>query len=77
MDYQGKIENLKRNVTQMLLERNAQSQHADGQTASPIWTEALSVLDYALNLAAKDFLNIRFHTSIITGEQVSAYWHIY
>jgi len=75
VDYQDKIENLKRNVTQMLLERNEQTRKADGQPLSPIWSEALSVLDYAINLSPKNFLNIRFHTDLFTGEPICMYWH--
>jgi len=77
MDYHDRIENLKHNVTEMLLEHNAQSQHIDGQAASPIWSETLSVLDYAINLSPKNFLNIRFHTDKFTAESTISCWHPY
>jgi len=75
--YHDRIEYLKCSVTKMLLERDKQSQQADGQTPSPIWSEALGALDYALNLSAENFLNIRLHTSWFSGEHVSNYWHLH
>jgi len=77
VDYQEKIENLKRNVAQMLLQRNEQTCNTDDQPLSPIWSEALSVLDYAINLSPKNFLNIRFHTDLFTADRISTYWHPY
>ncbi len=77
MDYHDKIENLKHNVTEMLLERNTQSRQTDGQAASTMWVEHLSVLDYAINLSPENFLSIRFHTDKFTGESVISYWHPY
>jgi hypothetical protein len=77
VDYQKKIDNLKRKVTEMLRERNSNSTEEDGQATSQIWSEALGVLDYALNLSAENFRNIRLHTSWFSGEHVGAYWHMY
>lgn len=75
MNYSEQIENLKCNVKQMLIERNKNFQQTDNQFPSPLWIEGLSVLDYVINLSAENFLNIRYHTGLFTGESTFKYWH--
>ncbi|MCL4531765.1 MAG: putative sugar O-methyltransferase [Actinobacteria bacterium] len=75
-DLAGRIEELKSRVVAMLEESRARAAES-GVVPGPIWSEVLGVLSYALNLSAEDFLNIRFHTSLITGEPVLTYWHPY
>ena len=71
----NKIADLKKAVVQMLSECHEVS-HVKG-APSPIWSEVLSVYAYLLNLSEEDFLNIRFHTGLITGEILFSYWHPY
>ncbi len=77
MNYNEKIEHLKYSVKAMLQERGRGAQETSSCAASAIWSEAMSILDYAINLSAENFLKIRFHTSFITGEPAFNFWHIY
>jgi hypothetical protein len=75
--YDRQIGLLKRNVTLMLEERAAGSGKSDNAQPAPIWLETLSVFNYMINLSADDFRQIRYHTSLITGESILTYWHQY
>jgi len=75
MNYDEKIEHLKRSISQMLQERSERFRQADSQLPGVIWTEVLGVFKYLMNLSAEDYLNIRFHTTLITGESVLGFWH--
>lgn len=65
MEYAEKISLLKSNVQQMLQERSGK-----GETSlpSPIWVDAIKVLDYVKNFSEEDFRNIRWHTGLIGGD---------
>jgi len=74
--YQDRIEYLKCSVAKMLLERDEHSQRAGDQAPSPACLDATHILRYAMNLSAADFLNIRFHTGLLTAEHIYNYWHV-
>lgn len=40
-----------------------------------IWSEAISVLKYILQLSPEDLLQIRMHTGLITGDIPWGFWH--
>ena len=77
LNWADKISKLKHNVLQMLHERSDGFQQTDSQLPAQIWTEGLSVFDYMFNLSEQNFINIRFHSSLITGSDILQYWHQY
>lgn len=74
LNYADKIDELKQDVQQMLEERR---ESFDSQLPSPLWQEVLILLKYIMNLSAEDFLNIRYHAGLVTGCQLTSFWHQY
>ncbi len=70
--FERAIGRLKRAFSAMLSERAAL--HRNGSRPGPLWQEALQAFEYVPNLSADDFRNIRFHTGLMTGESIFAYW---
>ena len=76
-NFRDKIKNLKQAVNQMLYELHEDVSQGETKLPASIWSECMGVFAYIMNLSEDDFLNIRLHTSLITGEFVLAYWHSY
>jgi hypothetical protein len=74
--YISMIQDLKRCVNSMLLERDKLAGVKETASASPIWSEVTSVFSYLMNLSPEDFRNIRFHTGLFSGSSWD-YWHRY
>lgn len=68
------IERLKQSVRMMIAERAGCSDQVS--QPSDFWSGSLSVFEYLINLSSRDFENIRFHTSLITGESTHTYAHL-
>ena len=76
-DFRDKIQHLKQAVNQMLSELYEDASQGETKLPTPLWSECLGVFAYIINLSEDDFLNIRFHTPLITGESHLLYWHPY
>lgn len=75
--YKIKINNLRQSVIKMLIERREIKRQEVASNPSNIWSEVLSIYKYLLNLSEEDYMNIRFHTGLITGESIFADWYPY
>jgi hypothetical protein len=67
---------LKTSVESMIRERDRLSS-SQPATPSPLWSNVLNMLQFALCFGEKEFRNIRFHTGLITGDIPYKYWHYY
>ena len=76
VDFADKIELLRTSVKAMLADHDPRRcEHTSSDV--PIWTDVSKVFHYVMNLSVEDFLLIRLHTSLITGEFLFRYWHTY
>jgi hypothetical protein len=75
--YSEKILDLKKEVLSMLLDRSGLDEKGDDSSIDTIWAGALKFFNYIINLSPENFLQIRLHTSAITGEFVFHYMHKY
>lgn len=68
---------LRRCVLAMQRERaRAQGTDRSVTSPSPVWEDALAAFAYVESLGSGDLQNIRYHTSLVTGEALG-YWHAY
>ncbi|MBF0460629.1 MAG: putative sugar O-methyltransferase [Magnetococcales bacterium] len=73
--FEKTIDDIKKCVKAVVLERDIINNGVDAP--SDIWVEELKVFRFVMNLSADDFVNIRFHTELINGAGLLAYWHPY
>ena len=74
--FEVKINFLKKSVKKMLSELQ-ENLAQDSTKAPPIWLSITPIFKYLFNLSAEDFINIRYHTGVITGDVPHNYWGYY
>ena len=70
--FASKIQELKKSVNKMLIERNRLTGTRETVSLTPVWSDLLSAFSYVMNLSVNDLRNIRFHSSPISGPPL---WH--
>lgn len=70
---------IKRMKDEIARHMSASRKEKSGTTQEPseIWHEVLQTHSYIHNLTAADLRLIRYHTSVLTGNNVYEYWHPY
>ena len=71
------MQELKKRVNKMLIERNNLIGMRETLALTPVWSDLLSVFSYVMNLSPDDLRNIRFHTSPISGPPIWNTWYPY
>lgn len=77
ISFASKMQELKKSVNKMLIERNNLIGTRETASPAPLWSDLLSAFSYVKNLSPDDLRNIRFHTSPISGPPVWNTWYPY
>jgi hypothetical protein len=74
MNHEQKMENIKLNINKMLQERAEINRVEGNELNGTIWSDLLSLFEYAMHLTPKDLENARFHAAYLTGSNIMQYY---